>query len=214
MGASRGVVRFLTGNRHKLEELSAVLGECGYRVEPVERGAVKLELQSDSLEAIAAAAASLAYSALGFPVAVEDAGLFVDALNGFPGPYSRYVYKTIGIEGILKLLEGRNGREAEFRSVIAYAGPWGVKVFTGTVRGRIADAPRGSGGFGFDPIFIPEDEERTFAEMSVEEKNQYSHRARAARQLCRWLAENYRRLKHIRQAVWRGSSQASGMGPG
>ncbi len=181
------LVLFATGNRHKLAELDAVLSGCGYRAEAA--GVPKLELQADTLEEIAVAAAATAYAAAGRPVAVEDAGLFVDSLNGFPGPYTSYVYKTLGIRGLLRLLEGVADRSAEFRSVIAYAGPWGVRVFTGTVRGRIALEPRGSGGFGYDPVFIPEGETRTFAEMSLEEKNRYSHRAAAARQLCRWLRE-------------------------
>ncbi|NOZ89276.1 MAG: RdgB/HAM1 family non-canonical purine NTP pyrophosphatase, partial [Crenarchaeota archaeon] len=131
--------------------------------------------------------AAAAYALTGTPVAVEDAGLFVDALSGFPGPYSSYVYKTIGVHGILRLLEGEENRAARFVSVIAYAGPWGVQLFRGEVKGSIAAEPRGSGGFGFDPIFIPEGADKTFAEMNIEEKNMYSHRARAARKLCSWL---------------------------
>lgn len=180
-------ILFATSNRHKLAELDAVLRGCGYRAEAA--AAPKMELQADSLEEIAVAAAAAAYAATGRPVAVEDAGLFVDALNGFPGPYTSYVYKTLGVPGLLRLLEGVANRAAEFRSVIAYAGPWGVKVFAGRVRGRIAKEPRGTGGFGYDPVFIPEGEARTFAEMTLEEKNRYSHRAAAARELCRWLQE-------------------------
>ncbi len=180
------VVYFATSNRHKLEELNAALRGCGARAEPVE--APKLELQGESLEEIAAAAASLAYSILHRPVAVEDAGLFVEALNGFPGPYSSYVFRTIGYWGLLKLMDGVEERSAFFKSVVAYAGPWGVKLFTGIVRGFIAYEPRGSKGFGFDPVFIPEGSDKTFAEMEVEEKNRFSHRAKAARALCEWLS--------------------------
>ena len=180
-------ILFATGNEGKLRELRAVLEPCGYRVDaaPV----AKLEVQADDIARVAVVAASTAYTILGEPVAVEDAGLFIDALGGFPGPYSSYVYKTIGVEGILKLMEGVQDRRARFRAVIAYAGPWGVEVFEGVVEGRIAEEPRGSGGFGFDPVFIPEGSERTFAEMSVEEKSMVSHRARAARRLCEWLRE-------------------------
>ncbi len=184
------VVRFATGNKHKVEELSHVLQTCGVKVEPV--SVAKVEIQSDRLENIAATAASLAYSILGEPVAVEDAGLFVDALRGFPGPYSSYVYKTIGFDGLLRLLGDTRERGAGFVSIIAYAGPWGVRLFRGEVRGRIALEPRGRGGFGFDPVFIPEGDTRTFAEMSLEEKNRFSHRARAAREMCRWLREALR----------------------
>ena len=182
------VVLFATGNQHKVAELSMVLGECGYRVQLA--SAPKIEVQSDNLVEIAVHAVSTAYLALGRPVAVEDAGLFVDALSGFPGPYSSYVYKTIGVRGLLRLMEGVEDRSARFLSVIAYAGPWGVRVFTGQVQGVITREPRGGQGFGFDPIFSPYGAAgRTFAEMSLEEKNKWSHRARAAREMCEWLVD-------------------------
>ena len=186
--AGGNIVFFATGNRHKVAELEAVLSGCGYRVQSV--STPKIEVQADSLVEIAVHAASMAYLSLGRPVAVEDAGLFVDALSGFPGPYSSYVYKTIGIKGLLRLMEDVEDRSASFLSVIAYAGPWGVKVFTGKVRGIITREPRGEKGFGFDPVFAPEGADgRTFAEMGLEEKNKWSHRARAAREMCRWLVE-------------------------
>lgn len=178
-------ILFATQNKHKLEELQAVLGSCGYMVKPAT--APKIEVQSTSLETVAVYAAVAAYNYLGEPVAVEDAGLFIKAFNGFPGPYSSYAYKTIGVQGILKLLEGVTDRRAYFKSVIAYAGPWGVRVFTGIVHGYIASEARGAHGFGFDPIFTPRGSTKTFAEMGIEEKNLYSHRARAAQKLCRWL---------------------------
>ncbi|KSW11323.1 non-canonical purine NTP pyrophosphatase [Pyrodictium occultum] len=178
------VIYAATSNMHKIRELERVLSECGYRVEPI--AAPKVELQGD-LRSVALYAASLAYSIVGRPLIVEDAGLFIEALNGFPGPYSAYVYKTIGIEGVVKLMEGVADRRAYFYSVIALAYDRGVALFEGRCDGRIAEEPRGTRGFGFDPIFIPEGESRTFAEMSIEEKNMYSHRARAARRLCSWL---------------------------
>jgi len=120
-------------------------------------------------------------------VFVEDAGLFIDALNGFPGPYSSYVYRTIGVEGVLKLVEGKS-RGAAFVSVIALYHPGkGVRVFKGMCRGVIAQHPRGFSGFGFDPIFIPEGVGKTFAEMREDEKNKLSHRGEAARKLIEWL---------------------------
>lgn len=178
-------IHVATSNRHKIEELNAVLTGCGYRAEPAP--APKVEIQGDDVAAIAVYAAASAYSVLGRPVLVEDAGLYVDALSGFPGPYSSYVFKTIGVAGLLRLLEGIDERRAVFRSALAYAGPWGVELFTGEVEGAIADRPRGGLGFGFDPVFVPRGDTRTFAEMSLEEKSRYSHRARAARKLCEWL---------------------------
>ncbi len=182
MGAA---IAIATGNRHKVEEINNVLRECGYEVEPVD--APKIEIQSNSLVEIALFAASTAYSLLHRPVMVEDAGLFIEPLNGFPGPYSAYVYKTIGIDGLLRLLSSENNRKAYFKSVIALAYRDGIVVFEAETPGEIAREPRGTQGFGFDPVFIPEGSEKTFAEMSLEEKNMFSHRGKAAKKLCAWL---------------------------
>jgi XTP/dITP diphosphohydrolase len=124
-------------------------------------------------------------------VVAEDAGLFVDALQGFPGPYSSDVYKRLGVKGVLKLMEGVRNRKASFRSAVAFCRPAGrPKCFLGTVVGTIGLRPRGSGGFGFDPIFIPaEGDGRTFAQMTVDEKNRMSHRARSFRKFSRWLCK-------------------------
>jgi len=176
---------FATSNKHKLLEAREALKPYGIEVEPCT--APKLEVQAESLETVAAYAAQVAYLVTGKPVVVEDAGLFIEALNGFPGPYSSYVYKTIGFKGILKIMEGVEDRRAYFESAVALAYRGGVRVFTHRVHGRIAREPRGSGGFGFDPIFIPSGSTRTFAEMSIEEKNRYSHRAGALRKLAEWL---------------------------
>ncbi|ABM80298.1 XTP/dITP diphosphatase [Hyperthermus butylicus] len=181
------VILIATTNKHKIEEINEVLQSCGYRVEPA--AASKLEVQSNRLEDVAAYAAIQAYLALQRPVIVEDAGLFVEALGGFPGPYSSYVFKTIGIRGLLKLLEDVENRRAYFKSVIALAHSGGVEVFTGTVHGVIAEKPRGDRGFGYDPVFIPEGSSKTFAEMETQEKNKFSHRGKAARELCRWLRQ-------------------------
>ncbi len=185
MGTS---IAIATSNLHKVEEINNVLSECGYRVEPVD--APKVEVQSDSLVEIVLFAASTAYHVLHKPVIVEDAGLFIESLSGFPGPYSSYVYKTIGISGVLRLLSGKANRRAIFKSAIALAHQSGVVVFEAEVLGRITNEPRGTKGFGFDPIFVPSGSDKTFAEMSLEEKNKLSHRGKAARKLCTWLKEN------------------------
>jgi len=117
---------------------------------------------------------------------VEDAGLFIEALNGFPGAYSSFAYKTLGCKGILKLLEDiPPPRWAYFKSCVGYYDGHGrITVVEGVCRGKISLDERGSRGFGFDPIFIPEgSNNRTFAEMEVLEKNEYSHRAKALREL-------------------------------
>ncbi len=118
------------------------------------------------------------------PFILEDAGLFVDALKGFPGVYSKYVFFTIGLAGILRLLEGIENRKAVFRSVYAYGEP-GKKpiIIIGECKGIISTEEHGNHGFGYDPLFIPDGGEKTFGEMTVEEKNQFSHRGKALQKL-------------------------------
>ena len=186
MGVRVKRIYMVTGNRHKVEEARKILERYG--VELIQAEARKLEIQSESLEEIALTAARYAYLQLKKPLIVEDAGLFIEALNGFPGPYSSYVYKKIGVEGVLKLMEGVSNRRACFKAVIAYVAPGVERVFTGEACGWVAREARGSGGFGFDPIFVPEGEDRTFAEMGLEEKNRLSHRSKAFQRLGEWLA--------------------------
>ncbi|MCS7107683.1 MAG: XTP/dITP diphosphatase [Acidilobaceae archaeon] len=170
-------VAIVTANRAKGEEAKRILQGFGIEAEVVEME--KLEVQSEVLEEIALRAARAAFEVLKRPLVVDDSGLFVEALNGFPGPYSSYVFKKIGIRGILKLLEGEANRSAYFKTALAFVSRDVERVFVGVVRGRIAEEPRGSRGFGFDPIFVPEGEDRTFAEMESWEKDRISHRARA-----------------------------------
>lgn len=180
------LVFFATGNVHKFNEAREVLAEHGLATGMLRIGA--LEIQDDDIESIAKAAAVDAARRSLLPVIVEDAGLFIDALNGFPGPYSKYVYQTIGKEGVVKLLENCEDREARFRSVVAFCGPRTVpRCFHGVVKGRIVERIMGSLGFGFDPVFEPmERQGRTFGEMTLEEKNEFSHRARALRRFAEW----------------------------
>ena len=176
------MIRFVTGNEGKLREAREYLEETVERVDYE-----YVEIQSDSLTAIAATGASEAFDALGGtePVIVEDSGLFVDAFGGFPGPYSAYVEGTLGIERVWGLLESEANRSAAFRSVIVYADADGVETFEGSLEGTIV-APRGAGGFGYDPIF--EHDGRTLAEMSTAEKNDISHRGRALSAFASWRA--------------------------
>ena len=111
---------------------------------------------------------------------VDDSGLFIDSLRGFPGVWSAYAQKTIGNAGILKLMEGEQNRGAEFRCCIGCDIAGERVIVTGICRGSITQSERGSEGFGFDPIFTP-DGNRTFAEIPIEEKNEVSHRGNAIR---------------------------------
>jgi XTP/dITP diphosphohydrolase len=184
------VLYFATRNEGKFKEAKLVFESLDLELTML--NADKVEIQSDSLEDIASYAARELAERLGLEVIVEDAGLFIRGLNGFPGPYSAYTYKTIGLSGVLKLMESLSDRYAYFLSVVAYAKPRKpVRVFHGRVEGLITYTPKGLKGFGFDPIFQPlEGDGRTFAEMTSEEKNALSHRARAFRKLALWIKEN------------------------
>ncbi|RLF42286.1 MAG: non-canonical purine NTP pyrophosphatase, partial [Thermoplasmata archaeon] len=110
------------------------------------------------------------------------------SLSNFPGVYSAYVFKRIGCKGILKLMEDKKDRYAEFRSVIVYKEKGKrTKIFIGKCEGEIAFEEKGNRGFGFDPIFIPYGSSKTFGEMDVEEKNKYSHRGKSVEMLVKYL---------------------------
>jgi len=175
-----------TGNRHKYGEARQVLSELGVdlRLLEVER----VEVQADDPAEIAAFSLEQIAEAEDRPVVVEDAGLFIDRYAGFPGPYSSYVLRTLSLEGMLRLMEGVEDRAASFRSAVAFRDGDERRCFRGVVLGRIARRIRGTGGFGYDPIFIPDEGDgRTFGEMTGEEKNAISHRARVFRSLGEWL---------------------------
>lgn len=172
---------FATTNEGKVREAREYLGE------PVEQFDYDYaEIQSDSLAEVAAHGAREAREAAGGPVIVDDSGLFVRALSGFPGPYSAYAEDTLGIERVADLALAESDRRASFRAVVAYADAEGVETFEGAVRGEIVE-PRGEGGFGYDPVF--EHDGTTFAEMPTERKNALSHRGRALAKLAEWLAD-------------------------
>lgn len=179
-------IYFATSNIHKFKEVSNILSNYGINVIMV-RSKI-LEIQSDNLIEIATQSLYNALkSGTKTPLMVEDSGLFISILNGFPGPYSSYVYRTIGLNGILKILEGVEDRQAEFKSVIAFADKFmNIKSFIGVVKGRISNEARGTHGFGFDPIFIPNHSSKTFGEMPPQEKNKYSHRAKALMKFINW----------------------------
>ena len=180
---------FVTHNPHKFEEVSKFAKERG--IEVLHRNMEYTETQADSLEEIARSSVIDVCDEIGQPCFLEDAGLFVSALRGFPGPYSNYVFRTLGNRGLLKLLEGEKNRLAEFRSAVGYCEPGAEpRIFTGKVVGSIAAGERGTWGFGFDPVFLPQEGDgRTFAEISTVEKNRLSHRARSVDSFLNWLKE-------------------------
>ena len=181
---------FATGNPNKVHEIRLILKEYPITIE--ERDQKGREIQSEDLEEVAEASVLWAVEKIRAPTIVEDSGLFIDALRGFPGTSTAYVYKTIGKRGVLKLLEDEINRTASFKSAIAYSAPREKpRCFLGEVHGRISLKERGARGFGFDPIFESEyGQGRTFGEIEVEEKNRYSHRAIAVRRFAEWLIKN------------------------
>ena len=183
------VAFFATGNVNKFNEARSILSPYGIAV-----GMLRVkgdEIQSDSLKEIAQASVINAYKRSRLPIFVEDAGLFIDALSGFPGPYAAYVYKTIHNSGILRLMENMKNRQAKFQSVIAYCDQTlcQPECFDGESNGEITLIERrqkGKSAFGFDPIFQPVGSRKSFAEMTIEEKNGFSHRAMAIRKFAEW----------------------------
>lgn len=179
-GRSGRLFTVYTSNGGKVREIRALLSPLGYRVAWA-KGNLP-EVQADRLEEVAFSKLMAVPKAKGF-VMVEDSGLFVPSLGGFPGVYSAFVLRTIGLEGLLRLVEGR-GRAAHFQTVIGMREGTHAHFFHGRVEGQLAEAPRGNEGFGFDPIFVPDgDDPRTFAERSPQEKNRLSHRGRALQAL-------------------------------
>ena len=213
------MLRYVTTNAGKVREARDYLADG----EVAQLDFDYAEIQSPDLGPIAARGAREAYRHADGAVLVDDAGLFVDALDGFPGPYSSFVEETLGIERVAALgREAADPARAAFRCVLAYcdgdpfaatpdpidradraaaaaaaadegegedgevgADALPVKLFEGVVRGRLVE-PRGTGGFGYDPIF--EHEETTFAEMTPAEKNAVSHRGRALAKFAEWYA--------------------------
>jgi XTP/dITP diphosphohydrolase len=183
------VIFFATGNINKFNEARSILSTHGFAV-----ALLRLkgdEIQSDSLKEIAKAAARNAFKISNLPLFVEDAGLFIDMLGGFPGPYAAYAYKTINNSGILRLMENVKDRRAQFRSVIAYIDEalCDPQCFNGESNGEITQTERktaGKSSFGFDPIFQPSESSKSFAEMTLEEKNGFSHRSKAIEKFAEW----------------------------
>ena len=182
-------VFFATSNVNKFNEAREVLAQSGISVGMIR--IKSLEIQSESLTEIAKASVMDSYKRYKLPIVVEDAGLFVDSLNGFPGPYAAYAFRTIGNQGLLRLMREAVDRKAYFKSVVSYQSS-GLRVpicFEGMSTGEILfeeRKPLDRIVFGFDPIFRPDAGKKAFAQMSVSEKCKFSHRADAFRKFAEW----------------------------
>jgi XTP/dITP diphosphohydrolase len=189
-------LHFATGNAHKYDEARAYL-ESNVTGLALKQLKVDLpELQADSLAEVAKFKAEGAAKICKGNVFVEDAGLFVPRLNGFPGVFSAEVKKMLDCKGILKLMEDDKEiatRAAYFEvcTCLFLKKTGEVKAFMGRIDGTLTLEARGTKGFGFDPIFVPAEpagNSRTFAEMSIEEKNLVSHRSKSLKKLKDFLA--------------------------
>lgn len=178
---------FATSNRSKFEEARPLFARAGIRV--LRFPFRHTEIRSDSVEKIAREAVSAAFRQLRQPVFVEDTGLFISSLNGFPGTYSAWALGKIGNAGILRLLGTSRRRGAYFETCIALATssrPDGIPTFSARCPGSIARKEQGKGGFGYDPIFVPKGSSKTFAQDPLF-KARVSHRTKAMEKLLHHL---------------------------
>ena len=176
---------FVTHNKNKVREFKEIVKDEAIEIEHIDMEYP--EMRSDNPEEIAKLSAKQLAEKLKKTVVVEDSGLFIKALNDFPGTSSAYIHKRIGLKGILKLMEGAEDRAALYKSAVGYCEPGKRQVsFLGSENGAIATEIRGNFGFGHDPIFIPEGSEQTYGEMeNVEEIKKF--RRRALLQLVKYL---------------------------
>jgi XTP/dITP diphosphohydrolase len=190
---SRMKLIFATNNRHKVEEIQFAIGNI-LEVISLEQAGIDIDIPEphDTLEANASEKSGTIFRMTGMNCFSEDTGLEVGALDGEPGVKSaRYAGEGRGsnqnIAKLLGKLDGYADRKARFRTVISLVLNGQEYLFEGVCNGRILSAPMGSGGFGYDPVFAPDGESRSFGEMSLEEKAHYSHRRAAADKLITFL---------------------------
>lgn len=187
---------FATNNRHKLTEVNQILGDTIQLTTLAECGITEdIPETSPTIEGNALQKARYVWERTGRNCFADDTGLEVDALDGAPGVHSaRYATDGHDFEAnvtlLLRNLEGVEQRGAQFRTVVALIVDGKEYLFEGIVCGRITCERHGEGGFGYDPVFIPDGEELTFAEMTPEAKNAISHRGRAMARLAEWLQKN------------------------
>jgi XTP/dITP diphosphohydrolase len=152
--------------------------EHGYELEHIKT--TYPEIQADTLEETIVPGLNWLIERYQRPLMIDDSGLFIDAFKGFPGVYSSYVFRTVGCDGILRLMEGVKKRSARFECCIGFLVP-GKKphMSKGVAKGSISEKKAGTGGFGYDPVFVPEGHAETYAQIEVTKKNKISHRGRA-----------------------------------
>jgi XTP/dITP diphosphohydrolase len=168
----------VTSNDGKFREISQQMKEHSYELEHIKT--TYPEIQADTLDETIIPGLRWLMERYSRPIMIDDSGLFIDSLKGFPGVYSAYVFKTLGCDGILRLMDSVKDRSARFECCIGFMMPGGNPLLVkGTSRGSISSRKAGTGGFGYDPVFIPEGYSKTFAQLEIPEKNKISHRGRA-----------------------------------
>ena len=185
---------FATGNSHKLQEVQGLFKE-GFALSCLKDVNITEEIPetADNLVDNALQKAWYVYKKCGIPCFADDTGLEVEALNGAPGVYSaRYAGEQkdsrLNMLLLLKNMNGKENRNARFRTIIAYIDENAQEhIFEGEIRGKIIENMAGENGFGYDPIFVPEGYDKTFAQLSSETKNKISHRGQAIDKLCQFL---------------------------
>ncbi len=182
-------IAFVTGNDQKAKEVAEVLQS--YDISIIRANIDLPEIQSDRIESVATDKVTQAYNAVHRAVIVDDAGMFFDGYRHFPGVYSKFMFMALGFEGLFKLIQP--GQKAHFTSYIAYKekDEGRVHLFRGECHGTLVNEVRGKEKFGmpYDNFFIPDGESRTFAEMTVQEKQQYDHRSKAVAEFAKFLSE-------------------------
>ncbi len=191
MKQEKEIIYFITGNNYKFKEIKKLFQKEEIDYDLKQKTAATIEVQASSIKEVALFKLNSIKTNFNNSYFVEDAGFFIDdPLNGFPGVYSKFVFNTLGNKGILKLINNYGNTAAHFEAVIAlYFQPLD-KIFTfeGSVEGKVSKEIKGTSGFGYDPIFIPNElPNNTFGELSTEEKNSVSHRAKAWQKLLVFL---------------------------
>lgn len=185
---------FATNNKHKLEEVREILGN---KFEILSLKDIhffdEIPETQNTIEGNASQKAHFIYDKYNINCFADDTGLEIDALNGAPGVYSaRYAGDNCtyedNVQKVLKKLEGINNRKAQFKTVISLIINDIEYIFQGIIKGSVTENKRGKSGFGYDPIFLPEGYDKTFAELSSREKNKISHRGLATQKLFNFLA--------------------------
>jgi XTP/dITP diphosphohydrolase len=183
---------FATNNAHKLKEIRAILGDS-FELKTLNEIGCEEELPetTETIEGNSHQKAQYVWEHFHIDCFADDSGLEITALNGAPGVHSAYYSGTRNhqqnIERVLSELQGAVDRSAQFKTVITLILNGEARQFEGIIKGNLLHQPLGKEGFGYDPLFVPEGHDRTFAEMTLEEKGKLSHRARAFSKLVDFL---------------------------